>query len=79
MTDDGDPIIPCSTEHPCAECEDETDREDINAAMDRDHEDCWDCGGDGYLLDDCGEDSCACAQPELDHDLIMCPTCRGTG
>ena len=42
-------------------------------------DECWDCGGDGYILAYCGEDSCCCAEPDMDHDLIMCRTCRGKG
>ena len=36
---------------------------------------CWNCGGDGYVLADCFEDTCCCADPELEHDLIPCQYC----
>ncbi len=37
---------------------------------------CPDCDGEGVVEDDCGEDTCCCAD---EHDLITCPSCRGTG
>lgn len=41
--------------------------------------DCWDCGGHnadrpGYTHHDCGEDCCACLDPE---DNVRCSTCLG--
>jgi hypothetical protein len=38
---------------------------------------CGDCGGDGYVLNDCFEDTCCCADPESEHGLSVCPTCKG--
>jgi hypothetical protein len=40
---------------------------------------CNDCDGSGLILDDCFEDTCPCADPESDHDMIECPTCSGSG
>jgi hypothetical protein len=37
---------------------------------------CTTCGGEGYIVDDCDEDSCCCLNPELDHALIRCPDCN---
>lgn len=39
-------------------------------------EDCWDCGGDGVVGHDCGEDTCCCLYPE---DNVRCGTCLGEG
>ena len=45
---------------------------------------CWDCGGQGGFHD-CGEDCCACVNPEEvtedcvtcgGHGFIRCPACR---
>lgn len=36
---------------------------------------CFNCGGDGFVVGECFEDSCCCANPELDHDLSPCPYC----
>ncbi len=51
----------------------------IDALMD-DHDqndDCWNCGGDGYIEGDCtcGEDCCCCLEPEPP----ICDICRGKG
>ena len=43
---------------------------------DFDSEDCYECGGEGYIVADCFEDSCCCADPELEHGLIPCPVCK---
>jgi hypothetical protein len=40
-------------------------------------DDCPICGGDGWIVDDCEEDTCCCANPECDHNLIRCPRCNG--
>ena len=40
---------------------------------------CFDCEDSGYVLGDCFEDTCACAEPELEHDMIRCETCLGAG
>ena len=34
--------------------------------------DCWDCGGDGFTHHECGEDTCACLEPE---NNVICDTC----
>jgi hypothetical protein len=39
---------------------------------------CWECE-DGYILADCFEDTCCCADPEEEHDIIPCRTCGGRG
>lgn len=39
-------------------------------------EDCGACGGDGYVDHDCGEDSCPCADPEIN---VPCGVCDGEG
>lgn len=44
-----------------------------------DHEDCYECGGEGWIVGDCFEDACCCADPETDHDIIPCPNCNPTG
>ena len=38
---------------------------------------CWACGGEGEYHD-CGEDCCACADPEHD-EMHECPVCGGLG
>jgi len=40
---------------------------------------CGECGGDGYIERDCDEDSCCCADPELEHGIVRCPACKGRG
>lgn len=42
-----------------------------------DGEGCFECGDEGYVVDDCFEDTCCCADPELQHGLIRCPVCGG--
>ena len=37
---------------------------------------CYECGGEGFIVADCFEDSCCCADPEMDHGLIPCPLCK---
>jgi len=44
---------------------------------DLDHEECFECGGEGYVLDDCFEDTCCCADPYAQHGMIPCPVCGG--
>ena len=39
-------------------------------------EDCWNCGGSGYVGHECGEDTCCCRFPE---DNIICDVCNGRG
>lgn len=38
--------------------------------------DCWNCGGSGYSHHDCGEDCCACLDPEPN---VPCDVCGGKG
>lgn len=33
---------------------------------------CPECGGEGFIEDDCFEDTCCCADP---HDIVPCKTC----
>lgn len=42
-----------------------------------DDEDCYECGGEGFVLRDCFEDTCCCADPESSHGYKLCPVCRG--
>jgi hypothetical protein len=51
--------------------------DDPNDKPDDEVESCPDCHGEGYVLADCFEDSCCCANPEEDHDLVPCATCGG--
>lgn len=37
---------------------------------------CLECGGEGYIEHDCGEDCCSCAEPEPN---VLCTTCWGRG
>ena len=43
---------------------------------DYDGDDCPDCGGAGWIVDECFEDTCCCIDPELTHNIIPCPTCN---
>jgi hypothetical protein len=43
---------------------------------DLEYVDCWRCGGEGYDGHECGEDCCACAEPE---DNVLCEECGGGG
>ena len=43
------------------------------------YEECFECNGEGWILDDCFEDTCFCLNPEEDHDLIPCPVCNPGG
>jgi len=40
-------------------------------------EDCPECGGEGFVLRDCFEDTCCCADPETQHGYKRCPMCGG--
>lgn len=40
------------------------------------HEECDNCGGEGVDGHDCGEDCCACLEPE---ENMTCSTCDGDG
>lgn len=37
---------------------------------------CWQCGGEGTNGHDCGEDCCACLDPE---ENVRCDICNGRG
>jgi hypothetical protein len=53
---------------------------DLDHADDEPDDDCCpECGGEGYIVSGCFEDTCCCADPELEHDVITCPECHGTG
>jgi hypothetical protein len=39
-------------------------------------EPCWECGDEGYVLSDCFDDSCCCADPETEHGYEPCPVCN---
>lgn len=39
-------------------------------------EECYECGGEGFIVAECLEDSCCCLDPEEDHGLIPCPVCN---
>ena len=38
---------------------------------------CDECVGEGFVVADCFEDTCCCADPEIDHGVIRCPKCHG--
>lgn len=40
-------------------------------------EECYECGGEGFVLRDCDEDTCCCAEPEASHGFKICPMCGG--
>jgi hypothetical protein len=40
-----------------------------------DFEECPECGGEGWVVADCFEDTCCCADPELQHGMERCPVC----
>lgn len=44
-----------------------------------DDDTCWQCGGEGYVVNDCFEDTCCCADPETEHGVRTCDICEGTG
>ncbi len=44
-----------------------------------DNEGCYECGGEGWIIADCDEDCCCCADPGLDHGVIPCPVCNPEG
>ena len=37
-----------------------------------DGEECGECGGEGWVLADCFEDTCCCADPESQHGVERC-------
>jgi hypothetical protein len=40
-------------------------------------DECYECGGEGIVLRDCFEDTCCCADPDLQHGYELCPVCQG--
>lgn len=53
-----------------------TNEEIYDAMQNGADDECYECGGEGFIEEDCFEDSCCC----LEHELIPCPVCnRGTG
>lgn len=38
-------------------------------------DDCPECGGAGWIIADCFEDTCCCMDPEVEHGVIRCPSC----
>jgi len=53
-----------------------TDDEECDEYLD---EECDECAGEGWIVDDCFEDCCCCVNPEVEHGLIPCPTCNPKG
>ena len=41
---------------------------------DHDEEDCAECGGEGFIENDCFEDTCCCADT-ASHGFRPCPNC----
>lgn len=37
---------------------------------------CYECGGEGWIVADCFEDTCCCADPVESHGLVRCPLCN---
>ena len=42
-------------------------------------DDCSECGGDGFIENDCFEDTCCCADPLTSHGISPCPVCFDGG
>ena len=40
-----------------------------------DDDDCFECDGVGFVMGDCGEDCCPCADPEMQHPWYPCEIC----
>lgn len=57
--------------------DDEQDEPDDD--FDPEDDDCYECGGEGWIVDDCFEDTYCCADPEWDHGVIPCPVCNPKG
>lgn len=47
-----------------------------NCGEEMDWIECENCGGEGFVGHDCGEDSCVCLEPE---DNVLCDVCNGEG
>lgn len=41
-------------------------------------EECDECDGYGYVVADCFEDTCCCADPVASHGYTKCPACSGS-
>ena len=39
-------------------------------------DECSECGGKGWVVGDCFEDTCCCADPVLEHGLVRCGVCN---
>lgn len=46
---------------------------------DFDDDECPQCGGEGYVDNECFEDTCCCADPIKEHGFRPCPLCGGLG
>ena len=44
-----------------------------------DEEPCQECVGEGWVVADCFEDTCCCAEPEKQHGVTPCPFCNPGG
>lgn len=58
---------------------DDTFDDDYEDFEDDQQEGCCECGGEGFIVDDCFEDTCCCADPETEHGIIPCPHCNAGG
>lgn len=47
----------------------------MNADPVDDDEECYECGGEGFILNECFEDTCCCLDPEMSHGYRPCPNC----
>lgn len=47
--------------------------------LDYEDEDCYECGGERWVVADCFEDTCCCADPEASHGMVPCSLCNPTG
>ena len=59
-----------------AELEEQEGRVCPTCGQEPSYELCWNCGGEGYSGHECGEDTCACLEPEPN---VICETCEGEG
>lgn len=55
-----------------------SERTEPEPIYDEDYDEaCGECDGEGYVLADCFEDTCCCADPETQHGYVRCGTCGG--
>ena len=50
-----------------------------DAPQERDYDEddeCGECGGEGWIDNDCFEDTCCCADPVASHGIRPCPLCN---